>query len=485
MDFSGRARHVMPVKRKRHDMSDTDLQDDFGDETYDDSRSRLTRRVRRYAQVGGQVGGLAAQLAGARVFGRKLDPKQHSGELRQALGGLKGPLMKAAQILATIPEALPEDYARELRELQHNAPPMGWAFVRRRMRTELGAGWERKFARFDREAAAAASLGQVHRGESHDGRELAIKLQYPDMASNVEADVEQLRWAFRVYRQYDATIDTSDIYKELVARLKEELDYEREGRHIALYRIMLAEEPQVAVPEPLLELTTPRLLTMTWLEGRRLLDFAEATPDQDLRNRAALSMFRAWYVPLYYYGVIHGDPHLGNYTVNPDASVNLLDFGCIRVFRPAFIKGVIDLYHALQTEDDELAVEAYTAWGFGETAKRKEVLEVLNIWARFIYRPLLEDRVQSIHEGSSGAEGARTISRVHKELRKYGGVRPPREFVLMDRAAVGLGSVFIHLKAEINWHRVFNEMIEGFDAKALGERQKRALKQVGLPEEIP
>ena len=113
------------------------------------------------------------------------------------------------------------------------------------------------------------------------------------------------------------------------------------------------------------------------------------------------------------------------------------------------------------------------------------MLQVLNIWARFIYRPLLEDRVQSIHEGSSGVEGAKTISRVHRELRKHGGVRPPREFVLMDRAAVGLGSVFIHLKAEINWHRVFNDLIEGFDSGQLERRQKAALKQVGLPEEIP
>lgn len=455
-----------------------------GEEVFNDD-SRLSRRFRRYAQVGGQVGGLAAQFAGNRLFGRKLDSEKHSGELREALGGLKGPLMKAAQILATIPEALPEDYARELRQLQHNAPPMGWAFVRRRMRTELGAGWEKRFARFDKAAAAAASLGQVHRAESFDGRALACKLQYPDMASNVQADVEQLRWAFRLYRQYDSTIDTSEIYSELVARLHEELDYQREGQHIALYRLMLAEEPQVRVPEPLLELTTKRLLTMTWLEGTRLLDFAEANADQELRNAAALNMFRAWYVPLYYYGVIHGDPHLGNYTINPDASVNLLDFGCIRVFRPAFIKGVIDLYHALQREDDALAVEAYTAWGFGEAAKKPEVLEVLNIWARFIYRPLLEDRVQPIHEGSSGAEGARTISRVHRELRKHGGVRPPREFVLMDRAAVGLGSVFIHLKAEINWHRVFNELIEGFDPAELARRQKSALKEVGLPEEIP
>src|SRR5690606_28000787 len=114
---------------------------------------------------------------------------------------------------------------------------------------------------------------------------LAVKLQYPDMASAVAADVQQLRWAFAAYRRYDLAIDTSDIYKELTERLTEALDYEREARHMLLYRHMLSEEPAVHVPEPLLELTTPRLLTMTWLEGQRLLDYIASHPDQELRNQ--------------------------------------------------------------------------------------------------------------------------------------------------------------------------------------------------------
>ena len=127
--------------------------DDFGEED-----STLAGRVKRYAKVGTSVGGLAAQLAGARVLGRSLDRVQHSAELKQALGGLKGPLMKAAQILATIPDALPREYAGELRQLQSNAPAMGWPFVRRRMRAELGPDWQKRFQEFEHHAAAAASL---------------------------------------------------------------------------------------------------------------------------------------------------------------------------------------------------------------------------------------------------------------------------------------------------------------------------------------
>jgi predicted unusual protein kinase regulating ubiquinone biosynthesis (AarF/ABC1/UbiB family) len=450
----------------------------MSDSEFGDEESRLTRRVRRYARVGGSVGGLAAQVVGARVFGRGLDRARHSRELKAALGGLKGPLMKAAQILATIPDALPPEYAEELRQLQSNAPAMGWPFVRRRLRGELGPDWQQRFESFEHEAAAAASLGQVHRAVAPDGRTLACKLQYPDMASVVAADLRQLKLAFAIYRRYDRAIDPSEIYKELAERLREELDYEREARHINLFRAMLADEPGIAVPEVLPELSTGRLLTMTWLEGAPLLDFVAATDDVTLRNRAAMNMFRAWYLPFYGTGVIHGDPHLGNYSVRPDGTVNLLDFGCVRVFAPVFVNGVIDLYHALERGDEALAVSAYESWGF--TNLSRDLLDALDLWARFLYAPLLEDKVQPIMEGDSGFTGARVAHQVHVELRRLGGVRPPREFVLMDRAAIGLGSVFVHLKAEINWHRAFHELIGGFDVEVLARRQASALEAAGL-----
>jgi predicted unusual protein kinase regulating ubiquinone biosynthesis (AarF/ABC1/UbiB family) len=191
-------------------------------------------------------------------------------------------------------------------------------------------------------------------------------------------------------------------------------------------------------------------------------------------------MFRAWYVPFYNYGVIHGDPHLGNYSVRDDLGINLLDFGCIRVFHAKFVQGVIDLYRALREGDRALAVHAYETWGFHGLGH--ELIETLNQWARFVYGPLLEDRTRRIQEGgASGVYGREVAETVHKRLRELGGVKPPREFVFMDRAAIGLGGVFMHLKAEINWHRLFHDLIEGFDVKALHQRQTRALKRQDIP----
>ena len=315
-------------------------------------------------KVGAAVGGLAARVAGERYLGVKFDRLEHATDLRDALGGLKGPLMKVAQILSTIPYALPNEYATQLAELQSNAPPMGWNFVKRRMAAELGANWESRFKEFNREATAAASLGQVHRAIDLGDNDLACKLQYPDMSSTVDADLRQLKLVFSIYQRYDKAIDPKKIHAELSARLREELDYKREKAHMYLYRHMLREEASVHVPKPKDDLCGDRLLSMTWLEGVPLLPYIESHPELDIRNKVALGMFRAWYIPLYFYGVIHGDPHLGNYSIRPDGTINLLDFGCIRVFRPSFVNGVIDLYKALRDNDPDLAVHAYETWGF-------------------------------------------------------------------------------------------------------------------------
>ena len=441
-----------------------------------DDTGGLGGQLRRYARVGGAVGGLAANYAGRRLLGRKIEHDAHARELAAAVGGLKGPLMKVAQILATIPDALPSAYAEELRQLQADAPSMGWPFVRRRMAGELGQRWRGRFGDFERSAAHAASLGQVHRATAPDGARLACKLQYPDMASAVEADLRQLRLVLSVYERRDRAVRTEGIFQELSERLREELDYRREAKHMRLYGAILADEPDVTVPEPVEALSTGRLLTMTWIDGRPLLEAVDLPVEA--RNRLAENMFRAWYVPFYECGVIHGDPHLGNYSMREDFSINLLDFGCIRVFPPSFVKGVIDLYRALRDNDEALAVSAYETWGFENPSRA--LIEVLNIWAEFLYSPLLQDRVQRIQESESGLYGATVAARVHRELRRVGGVRPPREFVLMDRAAIGLGSVFMRLRAEINWHRLFHGLIDGFEAGALAARQRSALEAAGL-----
>ena len=187
-------------------------------------------------------------------------------------------------------------------------------------------------------------------------------------------------------------------------------------------------------------------------------------------------MFRAWYVPFYEYAVIHGDPHLGNYTARPDLTINLIDFGCIRVFQPALVQGVIDLYWALVRGDMELAVHAYETWASPISGRRSSTPSTSG---RPSSTRLMENRPRLIEETNSGAHGRTVAFNVQQRLREIGGVTPPREFVLMDRAAIGLGSVFMHLQAEVNWHQLFMELIKDFD-ESPGAPSGRGARGAGL-----
>jgi predicted unusual protein kinase regulating ubiquinone biosynthesis (AarF/ABC1/UbiB family) len=453
----------------------------------DTEKNRFSARAARYARVGTNVGSVAAKLAVSRLFGTGLDRGKNAAELTAALGGLKGPIMKVAQLMATVPDLLPPEYVEELQKLQSEAPPMGWAFVKRRMVAELGLSWQEKFGEFEHKPSAAASLGQVHRATSLDGQPLACKLQYPDMQSAVEADLKQLDWLLAIHRRMDGVIDTTEIAKEIAARIREELDYTREAKHAALYREMLANADLVRVPDVWPELSTGRLLTLDWLEGKKLLTYN--TAELPVRNQIGRAMFTAWWLPFSRHGVIHGDPHLGNYTVFEEGGqkggqvggINLLDYGCIRIFPVKFVGGVVDLYNGLLKGDDDLVVHAYETWGFKNLSR--ETIDILNIWAKFIYGPLLDDRERTIADGVKPSEyGRREAFRVHQGLKKQGRVTVPREFVFMDRAAIGLGAVFLHLDARLNFYRLFNEAIEKFSLAEVGKRQAAALAKVGLTE---
>ncbi len=422
--------------------------------------NKATTRLKRYASVTGAVSGSVVRVAASKVTGRAVNHDLQAKALTKALGRLKGPVMKIAQMLSTIPDAVPQEYALEFQSLQADAPAMGWPFVRRRMAIELGTDWQEKFQSFERDAASAASLGQVHKAVSLEGDMLACKLQYPDMSSTVQADLNQLKLALKIYEATLGGIKTVNVFEEIAERLAEELDYTQEAQNLKTYGDIFKDQSAVKIPSVYDALSTPRLLTMKWLEGQRLRDILETS--QEYRNRMAEIAFKAWYYPLFHHDIIHGDPHLGNYTFRDEKSaegegINLFDFGCVRRFEAPFIQAIQDLYHALEKEDRALEVHAYEALGF--KGLTKEMLEVLRLWATLLYEPVLDDRVRPMQKDHSGVYGREMADKVHQELKKLGGVAPPREFVFMDRAAVGVGSLCMHLRAESNWAQLYRRLL--------------------------
>ena len=293
------------------------------------------------------------------------------------------------------------------------------------------------------------------------------------MDSTITADLKQLKLILKIYKQIESTINTEEIYIELKERLYEEVAYKNELQNILFYKDMFAQNNNIAIPAPNLKLSTERLITMQWLEGKSLNLFYSSS--QKIRNNIANNLFDAWYFPFYKFGLIHGDPHPGNYTIyNQGKKINLLDFGCVRVFNPTFIEGVINLYKALVNNNNDAAAKAYKSWGFNNL--NNNLVNALNVWALYLYGPLLENRIRKIQDHHGASYGKELLGKVRKELKKYGGVKPPKEFVLVDRAAIGLGSVFMHLKAELNWHKKFEELIRGFNKTKILSNQRKILK---------
>ncbi|MBI1212897.1 MAG: AarF/ABC1/UbiB kinase family protein [Alphaproteobacteria bacterium] len=448
----------------------------------DDERSTFGGRLRRYARTTAGVGSVAARTGARFLFGRALTDIANAADAARILGQLRGPVMKIAQVAGSLPDVFPPEFAAELAKLQTSAPPMGPAFVRRRMAAELGPDWQSKFKSFDMTPAAAASLGQVHRATTKDGRAVACKLQYPDMQSAVDADIAQVQTILSLQRAAVRTLDTSEIAAEAADRVREELDYEREAANMRLFGEMLRATANVSVPEPIEALSTHRLLTMTWLDGAPFLPSVAGAP-QERRDAIGRALHAAWWGPLCRYAVIHGDAHLGNYTVRADDGINLLDFGCTRVYEPAAVGGFVDLYRALKSKDDAATIQAYERWGF--RGADQALVEKLREWAKIVFEPVLDDRERFLIESDSPFDASpERIWALKRQLQFGSTVRPPRSFVFISRALVGLGAALVHLKARLNWHRMFEALIADFSIEAVAQRQSAALALARVPDPL-
>lgn len=413
-------------------------------------------KIKRYTQLSKNSGDIFLRFIGNKYLGDSLNKKKHAFFLKESLGEFRGPLVKIAQFLATIPDTLPPEYAEEFLTLQSQAPKMGKSFVVRRMKGELGADWGKKFLRFDFSPKAAASLGQVHQAYHLDGTPLACKLQYPGMEVATQIDLSYIKIFVSLYKNYSNAIHPDDLVEEIKDRLEEELDYHHEKKQIEIFQNIFKNEDFVKIPEVFESLSTKKLLTMSWMSGKSLLEFTDSC--EDFRNLLAKNLFLSWYKPLLHHGVLHGDPHPGNYFGSQEGIISLLDFGCTRNFSKNFVKGVVSLYEAIRDNDEEKTVYSYEIWGF--KSPTKEVISIMNQWAKLLYEPLLDDNIRPIQKNFTSKDGLLVAEKIHKSLEKLGGITPPKEFVFMDRAAVGLAGVIMKIKAKQNWHQLFENLMK-------------------------
>jgi len=327
------------------------------------------RRLLKLASMTASVAGsfAASRLARPFLTGDERDAhdaaflKAAGVRLALTLGELKGAAMKVGQMASTASDLLPPELAHALSRLQQDAPPMPFEVVAEQIEAELGDAPERLFARIDEVPFASASIGQVHRATTDDGREVVIKVQYPGVDDAVDSDLASVRTALRLARLASDAVALDGVMKELKDRLVEELDYCIESDHVRLFRQLHAGDDWLVLPDVVGERSAQRVLTLTYEGGTRLED--AATWDQDVRDRIGRRMITMVCDQIFVHGVLHGDPHPGNFALRPDGTVVLYDFGCVRRYDPATVEAFRDVVRSVRDLDPALMDDAFLRLG--------------------------------------------------------------------------------------------------------------------------
>jgi predicted unusual protein kinase regulating ubiquinone biosynthesis (AarF/ABC1/UbiB family) len=370
---------------------------------------------------------------------------------------LRGAFMKLAQMLSMRQDIFPTEALEVLSVVQSAVPPMPWAQVRQVLVDELGAPPEERFGRFEHEAFAAASLGQVHRAETKSGEAVAVKVQYPGVAKTVRDDVKNVQALLRILTAIARDVmrqdfDREEVAAELEARLAEELDYRQEAKNLARFRKLLADDPEVEIPLVHAKLSTSRVLTMSFLEGYPIQDIMAPGVDDDLKDWVGLKLFRLFWRQVLEFGVLHTDPHPGNYLVTHHPHIGILDFGAIRVLEPEIRRGYLTLARGLVTHDDALVVDAARQLGaLGPDDDADALVRIVHISCEPLERDAVFDP-----KTFDLVERTAQVTQLAVQHRLF---RAPGHQVFLGRALLGLDAYLRALARARNWHREFRDIV--------------------------
>jgi predicted unusual protein kinase regulating ubiquinone biosynthesis (AarF/ABC1/UbiB family) len=381
---------------------------------------------------------------------------------------LKGAFMKLAQMLSMRTDLLPPEALAVLSTVQSSVPPMSYDAIRRQVERELGAPPERLFAHFEREAFAAASLGQVHRATLPDGRDVVVKIQYPGVDDTVGQDLQNVRALLQVLARIGRDvmrqkIDPSELYAELEERLHEELDYELEAANLSRFRRLFADDPEVVIPEPLPRFSSRRVLTMTALEGYPLADILAPGVDQELKDWVAVKYFQVLWRQIFEFGVLHTDPHPGNYLVTYHPHLGMLDLGSVREFPDEIRRGYLTLAAAIMDDDRAKMSRCFVTLGYLDA--EDDPAPMVRIM-RIIFEPVLHDRDYDPRDYHP-VDRAMEIAAIGIEHRIF---KTPGHRLFLVRALIGLESYIQQLGTVTNWHRLFRACVRNAAAATRGRK---------------
>lgn len=422
------------------------------------------QRNARLALLGIRTGGSFARHRARRVFAdagqrRRLDTAfemRTAEQIAETLGHMKGALMKVGQMASYLDQGLPEHVRTVLAQLQQNAPPMSAELAAGVITDALGAAPEVIFAEWDPVPIASASIGQVHRAMTRDGRAVAVKVQYPGIAQAIAADLDNAGLLFAGLGQLFPGLEHRTIVAELRERLIEELDYEQEARNQDLFRQCYLEHPYIHVPEVFHELSAATVLTTELADG---VDWPEVlTWSQEEKNLTAETLYRFAFGSLFGLAAFNGDPHPGNYIFRPGGHITFLDFGLVKRFTPEELDDFGEMIKHIVIDpvpaQFRATVERLGLLPAGLEVTDDEVFEYL----RHFYDFVEQDGIYTI----TPEFGSETVRRIFDTSGPYATIQKaanvPPSFVIIQRINLGLYAMFGELMATGNWRRLAEEI---------------------------
>lgn len=445
------------------------------------SKGPISRR-RRFMKLAGMTASVATNYARGQVKGvfqdaetrarEKARSDARSGELiAQTLGELKGAAMKVGQLASVARDILPDDLMSSLSSLQRDAPPMDYDVIAGQIERELGSPPELLFQRFDRTPFAAASIGQVHRACTDDGREVVVKVQYPGVDESVDSDIMHLKLALRASGLLSMRRAAADaFFSELRDRMREEVDYTHEAQNVRWFRALHADDPHLVIPDVVGERSSGRILTLTYEPGDQLSELDGLGYDQEARNRIGERILHMMYRQIFELHAVHADPNPANFAFRRNGDVVLYDFGCVKVFPQRDAANYRDLMRAFRDDDHDGIQRGMVAVGLqkpeAQIPDRAEFYRAIRgSFAPFLFR----DAPYAFDQSVEHEVFTKLLTKAVRRPRHF---QPAASILFTDRAQTGQFMNLMKLRACVNVHRLYERYLglpqlgdEGFEAR--------------------
>ncbi len=431
-----------------------------------DTRHRIERRV-RILRLTTRRG---VHFTVNRVRGRRATEAERAAldeqfaiktaqDVAAVLGGMKGAIMKAGQMLSFIADGLPPEAQAALATLQQDVPPMAPSLAAEVIRNELGDEPERVFLEWNPVPLGAASIGQVHRAVTKDGRVVAVKVQYPGVDKAIKSDLDNAEMLYGLFASFALkNLDVKSLVDELRDRMADELDYRLEAKLQTEFADRYDGHPFIKVPKIVPELSTQRVLVSEWVDGLRFDDFI-AQADDATRQKAAEVMFRFAQGAIQHHHVFNGDPHPGNYILHTDGTVTFLDFGLVKRWGPGELESLSGVLDCILDQDVDGAIQAAVDAGFLPADHGLDPTHVFE-YVSGPYEPFMVDEFTYTRDWTS-----KTLQRVVDMQGEYGDVirllNMPTSYVILDRVVWGMSALLGRLDATNQWRGLLAEYRKG------------------------